>query len=123
MQTARQLVPRPPDVDLSALGARPGPVAAPRLSAAAVAAFLNSNIGDRMFRCISGRVVVSAFELRSMLVPLAAAMGAIERLVGRRAGRVAIEAATRGLYLGGISCSSTRWKIDAATAAPYVCVG
>jgi adenine-specific DNA-methyltransferase len=74
------------------------PVAEPRVSAAAATAFLNSDIADQMFRCISGSVAVSAFELRSMPVPSASAMGAIERLVARGAGRGAIEAAIGGLY-------------------------
>ncbi|MCM2276318.1 MAG: Eco57I restriction-modification methylase domain-containing protein [Candidatus Didemnitutus sp.] len=41
----------------------------PAVEAATVAAFLNSAIADRVFRCISGSVAVSAYELESMPLP------------------------------------------------------
>ena len=52
---------------------------APKVSPAAVAAVLNSDIIDQAFRCISGSVAVSAFELEAIPLPPASAMSAIER--------------------------------------------
>lgn len=72
--------------------------AQPKVSPAAVAAVLNSDIVDRMFRCISGSVAVSAFELESIPLPSAAAMKVIEELVSGKAKRTAIEKALHSLY-------------------------
>lgn len=41
----------------------------PSVDTAALAAFLNSSIADRVFRCISGTVAVSAYELEAMPLP------------------------------------------------------
>ena len=71
---------------------------APKVSPAAVAAVLNSDIVDQLFRCISGSVAVSAFELGSIPLPSAAAMGAVEHLIAKGAARATIERALRGLY-------------------------
>lgn len=68
------------------------------VSPAAVAAVLNSNIVDQVFRCISGSVAVSAFELESIPLPPASAMSEIERLVSTGASRATIEEGLRGLY-------------------------
>lgn len=69
-----------------------------KVTPAAVAAVLNSDLIDQVFRCISGSVAVSAFELESVPLPPASAMQPIERLVAKRASRSAIEKALRGLY-------------------------
>lgn len=71
---------------------------APKVSPAAVAAVLNSDIVDQIFRCISGSVAVSAFELESIPLPPASAMAAIEKLVANGAARTTIEKCLRGLY-------------------------
>ena len=76
-------------------------VGAPLVSAAAVAALLNSETADDLFRCISGSVAVSAFELRSLPVPSTAAMKAIERLLEANASIPKIEKAIAKLYLDG----------------------
>jgi adenine-specific DNA-methyltransferase len=68
------------------------------VSPAVVAAVLNSDIVDQVFRCISGSVAVSAFELEALPLPPASAMAPIERLVARGATRAAIEKALRSLY-------------------------
>lgn len=70
----------------------------PKVTPAAVAAVLNSDVVDQIFRCISGSVAVSAFELESIPLPSLAAMAPIERLVAKGATRAAIEKALRSLY-------------------------
>ena len=70
----------------------------PIVTPAAVAAVLNSDVVDQVFRCISGSVAVSAFELEAIPLPPASAMAPIERLVANGSPRGAIEKALRGLY-------------------------
>lgn len=70
----------------------------PKVSAAAVAAVLNSDVVDQVFRCISGSVAVSAFELEALPLPTASAMAVIEKLLERKAKRGEIELAFRELY-------------------------
>lgn len=70
----------------------------PKISPAAVAAVLNSDTIDQVFRCISGSVAVSAFELEAIPLPPVFAMAPIEQLVQRGAARSTIEQALRGLY-------------------------
>lgn len=65
---------------------------------AALATVLNSAIVDEAFRCISGSVAVSAFELEALPLPSAAAMRAIEALLAGGAASEAIEAQIRALY-------------------------
>lgn len=71
---------------------------APKVTPATVAAILNSDIVDQVFRCISGSVAVSAFELESIPLPSAKALAPIEHLVSKRAPRASIEQALRVLY-------------------------
>lgn len=73
-------------------------IGAAKVSPAAVTAVLNSDIVDQVFRCISGSVAVSAFELESIPLPPASAMAAIEKLVAKGASRAAIEKSLRALY-------------------------
>lgn len=75
------------------------PIATPSVSPATVAAVLNSPVVDQLFRCISGSVAVSAFELEALPLPTAASMAQIERLVKRGAKRDVIEAALADLYV------------------------
>lgn len=70
----------------------------PKVSPATVATVLNSDVVDQVFRCISGSVAVSAFELEAIPLPPASAMAEIERLVAKDAPRAKIEKALRGLY-------------------------
>jgi len=74
------------------------PTQAPKVSPAAVSAFLNSATADQLFRCINGSVAVSAFELESLPLPPAAAMKDVERLVSRGAAGSEIDAAVAALY-------------------------
>lgn len=69
-----------------------------KVSPAVVAAVLNSDVVDQIFRCISGSVAVSAFELSAIPLPSASALAAVERLVMKGASRSTIEKALRGLY-------------------------
>ena len=73
-------------------------IGAAKVSPAAVAAVLNSDIVDQVFRCISGSVAVSAFELESIPLPPASAMATIEKLVAKGASRGTVEKSLRALY-------------------------
>src|SRR5579872_1406320 len=73
----------------------------PLVSPAAVTAVLNSQIVDQVFRCISGSVAVSAFELKALPLPSVEHMKIIEELVRLRAPVAKVEAALRGLFLEG----------------------
>ncbi len=53
----------------------------PAVDTKTLAAFLNSGIADRAFRCISGTVAVSAYELESMPLPPAWAMKGLADLL------------------------------------------
>lgn len=70
-------------------------VSKPLVSPALLAAFLNSVAADRAFRCLSGSVAVSAYELENLPLPSAADF---KRLVGRKIDRVTVEDACRELY-------------------------
>jgi adenine-specific DNA-methyltransferase len=72
----------------------------PSVSPTAVAAVLNSEIADVAFRCISGSVAVSAFELEALPLPSPSQMKHIETLLSRAAKPETIERRLRMLYLG-----------------------
>ena len=72
--------------------------ARPSVSADVLAAFLNSAAADRAFRCVSGSVAVSAYELEALPLPSPEALGELSRLVGRAASRSRLEAACERLY-------------------------
>jgi len=72
----------------------------PCVSPAAVAAVLNSEIADLAFRCISGSVAVSAFELEALPLPSSSAMKSIEGLLACAAKPEMIERRLRMIYLG-----------------------
>jgi adenine-specific DNA-methyltransferase len=73
-------------------------VARPAVSHAALSVFLNSAAADRAFRCISGSVAVSAYELESLPLPDPSALAPLRRLVARGAGRRTVEAECERLY-------------------------
>ncbi|SNR87009.1 MULTISPECIES: class I SAM-dependent DNA methyltransferase [unclassified Azospirillum] len=73
-------------------------VARPPVSPAVLAAFLNSRAADRAFRCLSGSVAVSAFELQAMPLPDPKALAPLARLVAQGATRDALDAACDALY-------------------------
>ncbi len=70
----------------------------PGVSPGVVAALMNSRIADRAFRCISGSVAVSAFELEALPLPAAEDMRKLEQLVADKASRQRIEVELQRLY-------------------------
>lgn len=88
-------------------------VPAPTVPSAAVAALLNSAAADAAFRCISGSVAVSAFELEAMPVPPPAVMAEVVRLLGRGAAWAEVEAVIAAAYRGEAGNND---RADAAAA-------
>jgi adenine-specific DNA-methyltransferase len=70
----------------------------PKVSAAVLAAVLNSAIVDEAFRCISGSVAVSAYELEALPLPPAEHMTRLESMVRSGATARNIESEIRALY-------------------------
>lgn len=75
------------------------PVAKPKVPPTTLAAFLNSAAADRAFRCLSGSVAVSAYELEALPLPDPARLKALTKLVNGGASRAQIEAECENLYL------------------------
>lgn len=74
----------------------------PAISPAVLAAFLNSRAADRAFRCISGSVAVSAYELEALPLPHPAALAELASLVAAGASRERLDQAADRLYgIGG----------------------
>lgn len=69
-----------------------------KVPADVVAALLNSRVVDDLFRCMSGSVAVSAFELCSLPLPDVGALKSLTRLVKQGAGRELIDAECARLY-------------------------
>jgi adenine-specific DNA-methyltransferase len=72
----------------------------PKVPAAVVAAALNSAVLDQAFRCISGSVAVSAFELEALPLPDAATISALGKLLRNPDGARLFEQKLRALYFG-----------------------
>ena len=72
----------------------------PKVSAAALAALLNSDVVDQVFRCINGSVAVSAYELQALPLPSPNEVKEIEELLEARARREVVEQAVERLYDG-----------------------
>ncbi|NNA92216.1 HsdM family class I SAM-dependent methyltransferase [Pseudomonas gessardii] len=70
----------------------------PSVSASVLAAFLNSGAADRAFRCVSGSVAVSAYELESLPLPAPSALSELSRLVEAGSSKDVIEAACSKLF-------------------------
>ena len=70
----------------------------PAVSHGTLAAFLNSRAADCAFRCVSGSVAVSAYELESLPLPPPFALSRLSRLVASKASFAAIEAECERLY-------------------------
>ncbi|HEX9159990.1 MAG TPA: Eco57I restriction-modification methylase domain-containing protein [Rhizomicrobium sp.] len=70
------------------------------LSQSALAALLNTEVLDRVLRCINGSVAVSAYELECLPLPSPREMQVIERLVAKGSAREAIERAACRAYGG-----------------------
>lgn len=67
----------------------------PAVSPALLAAFLNSEAADRAFRCLSGSVAVSAYELENLPLPAAAKL---QELVGAKVTPERMAKACKQLY-------------------------
>jgi adenine-specific DNA-methyltransferase len=70
----------------------------PAISPRALAAFLNSGVADAVFRCFSGSVAVSAYELESLPLPPARALDDLEAAVHRGAPSDEIDRICAHLY-------------------------
>jgi adenine-specific DNA-methyltransferase len=73
----------------------------PTVEPAVVAAILNSQIADRVFRCISGSVAVSAFELEALPLPPVAKLKPLIALVEQGADRAALDQVIESLFKAG----------------------
>ncbi len=73
-------------------------VAKPMVNPDVVAAILNSVAADEVFRCMSGSVAVSAFELEALPLPAPTALETLGRLVSEKAVRSKLEAEVWRLY-------------------------
>lgn len=71
----------------------------PAVSPALLAAFLNSAAADRAFRCLSGSVAVSAYELENLPLPPA---DDLQKLVGSKVTAAGVESASAALYAGDV---------------------
>ena len=70
----------------------------PKVSAAALAALLNSDVVDQVFRCINGSVAVSAYELQALPLPSPDEIKGIEKLVESRARLEVLQRKVEQLY-------------------------
>lgn len=79
----------------------------PKIRAEVIALLLNSEAVDAAFRCISGSVAVSAFELEEMPLPSLEQAKRLEQLMVKGAKRETLEAAIAAMY-DGKNASATR---------------
>ena len=70
----------------------------PKVSPATLAALLNSNVVDQVFRCINGTVAVSAYELEALPLPSPKDLVELEKLVTSGADGVTLESAVKRMY-------------------------
>ena len=73
---------------------------APRVAPDVLAEFLNSKAADQAFRCVSGSVAVSAYELEALPLPPPDALDRLHGLISAGATRQAIENECQRLYRG-----------------------
>ena len=69
-----------------------------RVPTAVLLALLNSDFVDQVFRCISGSVAVSAYELEALPLPGPGRIVRLERLVAGGAGPEVVEREVERLY-------------------------
>lgn len=70
----------------------------PVVSVEVLTAFLNSAAADRAFRCVSGSVAVSAYELEALPLPAPGALTSLSRLVRSGSNRCRIDETCEKLY-------------------------
>jgi adenine-specific DNA-methyltransferase len=87
-----------------------------------VAAFLNSAAADRAFRCVSGSVAVSAFELESLPLPAPSELRDLAALVASNAPREDIEAECDRLYASsdGVSAAVRQPRNNSRAPAAHL---
>ncbi|RAP59669.1 N-6 DNA methylase [Oleiagrimonas sp. MCCC 1A03011] len=73
---------------------------APLIGAHVIAALLNTSAVDRAFRCISGSVAVSAYELNAVPMPGAEALKALEKMMEKGMTHKALDEHVSKLYGG-----------------------
>lgn len=73
---------------------------APRASPEVLSTFLNSRAADQAFRCVSGSVAVSAYELQALPLPSPDALDQLQKLISEDASSRAIEDECQRLYQG-----------------------
>lgn len=73
----------------------------PKISPRTLAALLNSETVDQLFRCINGSVAVSAYELEALPLPSIQDMEEISNLVKTNASKEVINAAVERIYTKG----------------------
>jgi len=74
------------------------PVSGSRVPLCAIAALLNSSLADELFRCISGSVAVSAYEIESLPVPEVDEMRQLGHLLAEGAQAEDVEQFLRDTY-------------------------
>lgn len=77
---------------------RPLDGAPPKVSADVLTALLNSRVADQLFRCISGSVAVSAYELSALPLPAPERLDDLAALVAAGAARADLDEACAQLY-------------------------
>ncbi|WP_349367926.1 Eco57I restriction-modification methylase domain-containing protein [Salinarimonas sp.] len=85
----------------------------PAISPEVVAAFLNSSAADRAFRCLSGSVAVSAYELEALPLPPARKLARFAGLVLRGDSAAALDAELARLYGEGAEGELVAEDVDA----------
>jgi adenine-specific DNA-methyltransferase len=71
----------------------------PRVPPKVLAALLNTGILDKAFRCLSGSVAVSAYELEALPLPPPEALDELADLLKEGAGRQEIEDLCSSLFV------------------------
>ena len=71
----------------------------PRISPKVLSALLNTEIVDQAFRCFSGSVAVSAYELEALPLPAPELLAPVAELIRDRAARTTIEEACSRLFV------------------------
>jgi adenine-specific DNA-methyltransferase len=74
----------------------------PPVDTGVLAAFLNSSVADRAFRCISGSVAVSAYELQSLALPAPESMQPLERMLRKPSSRAHVDEICDAIYHGRV---------------------
>jgi adenine-specific DNA-methyltransferase len=70
----------------------------PRVAPRVLTAFLNTAIVDRAFRCLSGSVAVSAYELEALPLPPPDSLDPLADLLAKGGGQQDVEEISRGIF-------------------------